>query len=259
MTMNGRTMRLRTLSLALALLVAGPAFAQDHGDPAGAYAEAPHGDAHDAGHDDGHHDPTDFYLGDMDGDGTANWLDSSYDGEVRSFWTLFGSADDPYMVPDIGFHALHLFLLILLLVVVGRRPVGDALKNRALGVRKQLVDAARERDEARQRNEELVARLGHFERELEQMRTEAAADAKRDAQRLVERAEAEAIRIQQSAERSISDEVRRAKASIRNEAVELAVKLAESTLTQQVQADDQRRLARQFLDTLTTDETPAHG
>lgn len=273
-------MILRNAILALALAASGPAFAQDHGD----HHAADHGDSHGAGadghgdahgsdahsedahggdaHGDAHgehHDPTEFFLGDDDSDGTPNWLDSSYDGTERGFWDLFGDADDPYMVPDIGFHALHIFLLIALLFVVGRRPIGDALKNRALGIRKGLVDSARERDEARQKNEELVARLGKFERELEEMRISAAEEAKQDAARLVERAEAEAKRIAESSERSISEEIRRAKASLRKEAVDLAVQLAETTLSKEVQADDQRRLARQFLDTLTTDGDSAHG
>ena len=184
-------MTLRTVLLAASLTLSSAALAQDghghddhatedalpgghidadHGEP---HAEAVHGDAHGEDHGGGHgghHDPTDFYTGDMDGDGTVNWLDSSYDGTERGFWTLFQDADDPYMVPDLAFHALHILLLIGLLFAVGRRPIGDALKNRALGIRKEIVDAARERDEARQRNEELVARLGAFERELQQMR-----------------------------------------------------------------------------------------
>ncbi len=270
-------MILRNAILALALVASGPAFAQDHGGDHGGehapadHAEAGHGDANghgsdghgdahgdDAGHGE-HHDPGEFYLGDDDGDGTANWMDSSYDGTERTFMELFSSADDPYVVMDIGFHALHIFLLLALLFVVGRRPIGDALKNRALGIRKELVDSARERDEARKKNEELVARLGKFERELEEMRVTATEDAKQDAARLVERAEAEAKRIAESSERSISEEIRRAKASLRKEAVDLAVQLAETTLSKEVQADDQRRLARQFLDTLTTDGDSAHG
>ena len=95
---------------------------------------------------------------------------------------------------------------------------------------------------AGEKNEELVARLGKFERELEEMRVTAAEDAKQDAARIVERAEAEAKRIAESSERSISEETRRAKASLRKEAVDLAVQLAETTLSKEVQADDQRRL-----------------
>jgi len=275
-------MTIRTTLLALSLAFASPALASDpvprggdhaaeqggdHGDD---HAEAAHGsdhsgehgDAHGADHDGGHgehHDPSEYYLGDMDGDGSPNWRDASYDGESHGLYELMSNGDDPYVAIDIAFHALHIFLLLTLLYFAARRPIGDALKNRALGIRKEIVDAARERDEARQRNEELVARLGAFERELMDMRTEAAADAKRDAEHLAQRAESESQRIKESAQRSIADEVRRAKASLRKEAVDLAVQLAETTLSKQVQADDQRRLARQFLDTLKTDGDSTHG
>lgn len=279
-------MNLRTATVALSLLFALPAMAEDphgaHGAHGGDHAaettghggdHAPaHGDAHGAPHGDahgeagdhggghgGHHDPTEFYLGDNDGDGTANWMDSTPDGgEPRSAMDLFGDGDDAFMLPDIGFHLLHFFIFVTLLFFALRRPLGDAMKNRALNVRKELTEAARERDEARQKNEELVARLGRFERELEEMRANAATEAKRDADLLIERARAEAERIGETANRSINDEVRRAKAALRAESVDLAVQLAEAALTQSVQADDQRRLARQFLDTLTTGDS-AHG
>ena len=267
-------MTLRTATLALSLLFAAPALAQDsHGEHAPQHhnaeadhatdshedATASHGDSHDE--DGAHDDPAAFYNGDDDNDGTPNWRDSTPypDSEPRGFWDLFGDAEDSYMVPDILFHALHLFLLVTLLFVAIRRPLGDALKNRALGVRKGLVDAARERDEARQKNEELSARLGKFERELEEMRANSTQEAKRDAERLIERAHTEAARIESAAGRSISEEVRRAKATLREEAVDLAIQLAQSTLAREVQSDDQRRLARQFLETLTNDGDTAHG
>ena len=56
------------------------------------------------------------------------------------------------------------------------------------------------------------------------------------------------------------EEVVRARVALRKEAVDLAVKLAESALAEQVSADDQRRLARQLLDTLASTAPGAdHG
>jgi F-type H+-transporting ATPase subunit b len=226
----------------------------DHGDPHAADAHgAEHGDDHG-----GHHDPTEFYLGDNDHDGVPNWRDPSENGEPRGMSVIF-DAEDAYFVPEIAFHALNLLIVVLLLWRFAARPLGDALKNRALSIRKQLADAAAARDEARRRNEEVSTRLAAFEQELAQMRTTAAAEARADAEQLVKRAEAEAERIRQTAERNINEELRRARASLREEAVDLAVQLARATLTREVQADDQRRLAREFLDSLTQDGDRTHG
>lgn len=251
----------------LAALASGTAWATDpvphdgghaetHG---GGHAEAPHGGEHEGDSHGAHHDPGAYYLGDADGDGTPNWMDASWDGETRGTWDILTEADDPFVIPEIGFHTLNLAVLLTLLFVFAARPIGDALKNRALAIRKDLVDAARARDEARQKNEELAARLQRFEKELEQMRAQAAQDAKADAELLVARANAEAERIEATAGRSIAEEVRRAKASLRAEAVDLAVKLAEATLSKEVQSDDQRRLARQFLESLNNNGEAARG
>ena len=61
------------------------------------------------------------------------------------------------------------------------------------------------------------------------------------------------FRIGEAAERNIRDEVARARDQLRRDAVALAVELAEENLKEQVNSDDQQRLARAFLDTLNQD------
>lgn len=255
-----RAMNLRPWLFGVALLVAAPALAQDPhatipdphagvpgyvpaghpGEVAGEHAAPHEGAEHAAGGHGAHHAD---YRGDGDHDGQANWLDS----------------DSPdYMVGKLAQHAFNLAVLLAVLFFAARRPVGDALGNRAISVRQQLTDAARERDEARHKHDEIVARLAVFEAEVVKMRADAEVDAKAEEAKLVARAEDEAKRIGETAERNIRDEVNRARVALRSEAVELAVKLAEQTLKQQVEGDDQRRLARQFLDSMNT-QVNRHG
>jgi F-type H+-transporting ATPase subunit b len=209
--------------------------ASEHGAPA-----AEHGAASDGAH---HAD----YTGDHDGDHTPNWRD--------------GDSPD-YVLGNIGQHVFNLTLLVAFLVYVGRRPVLDAVKNRALGIRKEITDAARLRDEAKQRHEELSARLSGFEEEVRTLRADAEIDAKVEEQKLIERAHEEAKRIGQIAERNIRDELVRARVALRKDAVDLAVKLAEQVLRSEVEPEDQRRLARQFLESLHStnrDEVNGNG
>ena len=151
---------------------------------------------------------------------------------------------------SIGQHAFNLTVLLAVLFFFGRRPIGDALKNRALGIRKELTDSARERDEAQHRYTEVEARLSRFEEEVKELHAQAQVEANAEEEKLVQRAHDAAKRITETAERNIRDEVVRAQFTLRQEAVELAIQLAQETLKGQIQGDDQRRLARQFLDTL---------
>jgi F-type H+-transporting ATPase subunit b len=141
-------------------------------------------------------------------------------------------------------------VLLGVLFYFGRRAVGDALRQRSLAVRNALAEAARERDEAKQREAEIEARLGRFESELASMRETAQTDAKLEEEKLIERAHEAAARIAETAQRNIRDETVRAQVALRGEAVGLAVQLAEESLRGNLKTDDHRRLARQFLDSL---------
>jgi F-type H+-transporting ATPase subunit b len=154
---------------------------------------------------------------------------------------------DTYVVKSIAFHLLNFVLLIGALVYAARRPLMDTFRDRALGVRKELTDAARRRDEAHQRHQDLLARLERIEHEVGDMEAQAEVDARREEEKLVDRANREAARIAEQAERNIRDEVQRARTALRQEAVDLAVKLAEGTLKASVSPADQQALAREFL------------
>jgi len=206
-----------------------------HGDAAG------HGDAGDHGdgdHGGGHH----YYTADDDGDGTANWIDAD---------------SDMYVVTDLLFHAIHLLLFLGLVVYFVRKPLGDALRTRAAGIRKELTDSARARDEAYQRHQELVARLDKIEAEVASMEAEAKEEAANEEQKLVERAQGEAERIAEMAQRNIRDEATRARMALKRDAVVLAVQLAEGILAKSVNPADQQALARDFLQSLDSDQPSA--
>jgi len=245
----------RTLAFAAALAFAAPAIAAaphgdahgeqaDHGKKGGHAKADSHGGDHAAegdhggDHGGGHH----YYTADDDHDGTANWLDSD---------------SDMYAVSDLAFHAIHLLIFIGLAVWLARKPMGDALANRAANIRKELTDSARARDEAYQRHQELVARLDKVASEIEAMEADAVSDAANEEQKLVERAQREATRIGEMAQRNIRDEATRARMALRRDAVELAVELAEGILTKSVNTSDQQALARDFLNSLSSDDQPS--
>lgn len=175
------------------------------------------------------------FAGDADNDGTANWLDS--DSEDYSLMSLIQ-------------HGVNLAILFGVLGYFTSAPLRQAMQDRAGGIRKELADSAKQLDQAKKRYEELEGRLSRFEDELQEMRANAEELAADEEKKLIERAQAHAIRIAESAERSIRDETNRARNVLRKEAVEIAVDLAHNVLVQQVKSADQKRLAREFLEAL---------
>ena len=214
---------------------------EDHGHGDDAHGDDAHGDdAHGEHH---------YYSADDDMDGTPNWRDSM-NGDAPN--------EDTYVVGKLLWHAFNLALLIGLVLMFVRRPVGDALRTRALEIRKDLTDSARARDEAEQHHSEVAARLVAIESEIQTLRDEAIAEAAILEAKLIERAHEEAQRIADGAERKIRDEAQRARTELRRDAVELAVELAENTLKTKIDAQDQQRLAREFLTAIHDDGANAN-
>lgn len=203
-----------------------------HGDPHAA-AAADHGGEHGAGAE--HHAN---YSADDDHDGTANWLDSD-------------SGD--YMVPKLGFHAVNLALLLAFLVVYAGPGIRDGVRANALLVSRSLNEAAKLKADAAAHHETVSKRLGELSAEISAIESRAKAEAEAEEKRIRQRADEAAVRIADSAQRQIRDEATRARQAIRKESVELALQLAESILRGQVGADDQRRLAQEFVDTISSE------
>ncbi len=147
----------------------------------------------------------------------------------------------------IGLQAANVVLFGIALAWLARGPIRDALKNRSLAVSKQLDESARLKAEAAATNADIEARLATLDRRVEEMKAEAAVEADREAMRIEERAHADASRVKDTAERTIREESTRARNELRGEAARLAVALARETLKRSVTADDQDRLAREFL------------
>jgi F-type H+-transporting ATPase subunit b len=156
----------------------------------------------------------------------------------------------------IGMQAINLTLFAIVLFVFARRPIMDALGNRANAVRRDLDESARLKDEADKRYHAIEAQLAGLDRKLEELKAEAAREAEAEAERIRERAEADAVRIRETAERTLREEATRARNEIRKEVVDQATALAREIVKQNVSPEDQARLQGEFLGAL---RKPAGG
>ncbi len=156
--------------------------------------------------------------------------------------------------------AFHLFNLILFVGVVAfltRKMIPEALKNRAARIEKELNESNRLRREAQARYDELEARLNRFEAEFDQMRSDATRAGEREVALIEERATNEVAQIKAGAEKAIRDEVNAARAALHQQAVTLALSVAEEQLRGRISAADQDRLAQDLLGTVK--EANGHG
>lgn len=148
---------------------------------------------------------------------------------------------------SIGWHAFNLAVLLVALFYFARRPISDALRNRATGVRRAIESAQQDRDRARAQLDELEEKLSEFELQVERLRKEMAEQAQREREQLLDRAQREVATVQAAATRAVRDEARRARRELQQQSVALAVALAEQILASQAVDSDQQAMARQLL------------
>ncbi len=181
------------------------------------------------------------------------WASGPAAGNAHEGAPAGGGAD--HHGPDfgtIGIQAVNLLLFLVLLFVFARRPILDALGNRANQVRRDLDESARLKDEAEARYRDIEQKLAGLDHRIEEMKAQAASEAKSEAARIAERAEADAIRIRDTAERTIREESQRARSEIRREVVVQATAAAREIVRQNVGSADQAKLEAEFMASVST-------
>jgi F-type H+-transporting ATPase subunit b len=156
----------------------------------------------------------------------------------------------PWM--EIALHAFNLSILLGVLFYFFGRKVKAMVAQRAADIQVAVDQANEARKAAQLKAEALDMKLRDLEGQLAQIRSQAEVEAAQEAEAILARAEVDAASIREAAERTIRDETARARQSLRTEAVSLAIQLAGQQLESQITADDQKRLAADFLSAVET-------
>ncbi len=156
----------------------------------------------------------------------------------------------------VGLQSSNFILFLLVIFFAARRPVLDALGNRANVVRRDLDESQKVKAAAERQYAEVEEKLAGMERRIEEMKAGAIREAEAEAVRIHERAQADAVRIRDTAQRTVREEAQRARNEIRREVVEQAASLAGAIVKQNVSGEDQARLHGELLSAL---QQPAGG
>ncbi len=150
-------------------------------------------------------------------------------------------------VPGLIRHTVNLALLLTLLFVLLKGPTRDFLAFRRSQVKEQLDASWDAKQAADSKYAELQGRLDNFDAELAELMAAVKADADTERARIVEQAERSAAQLEAAAKRTIDEEMRRAHTELRDQTVELAVRLAAEMLSGAVDGKDQSRLSTDYL------------
>lgn len=143
--------------------------------------------------------------------------------------------------------AVNFLILIALLSRFLFHPLKKFLADRAEGIEKALAEAKVAREAAAKSQEEYRAQVQATQREAAALREQAQREVEEERQRLLKASRDEAQRMVEEAKAAIEMEAKRARASLREEVVNLSLAAAERLLGRSLTTDDQKRLAEQYV------------
>jgi len=141
-----------------------------------------------------------------------------------------------------GAQVFNFALIVGILVYFGRKPIRDGLRARIDDIARNIEDARNARESARKALAEAEEKFNAREREIREMMEVAVSAGQREREALIKEGERMSAKIVEQARAGIEFELKQARQTLRAEAAEYALELAEKKIGQKVTADDQKRL-----------------
>ena len=150
-------------------------------------------------------------------------------------------------------------ILAGVLVYFLKSPISGYLRNRGIGIRSGLANAAEVRRAAAADLVAIEARMATLPAELEAIRKAGASEAEAEEARIREAAAAERVRLLDQARREIDWQLKVAGRDLQAHAANLAVAVAAERVKASITAEDQARLVDRYLGQLHGAEGHAQG
>jgi F-type H+-transporting ATPase subunit b len=158
-----------------------------------------------------------------------------------------------------GASLLNAAILYFLLFKFGKKPIGDALKARKLGIMKGMEDAAKVKAEAEASLAKYQAKLDNIEQEIARIKQDMKEAGEAESARILSEAKERRTRLEKDAHTLIEQELKAAREGLLRDTVRAAVKSAEQTLSAKIGDADQTRLADEYLAQIKTQGAALRG
>jgi F-type H+-transporting ATPase subunit b len=158
-----------------------------------------------------------------------------------------GHVDSGVLLKDFLFRVLNFGIVVALLVYFLRKPLKKGLAGRTEDIEKALAEAKQAKEAAEAKFAEYDRKLAQATEEIAEISAAIRREGELEKQRIIENAKQLAVKVEQEAENAAGLEVAKARHALRQEAVQLAVSLAEEMLTKNFTKDDDTRLIDEYM------------
>jgi F-type H+-transporting ATPase subunit b len=148
----------------------------------------------------------------------------------------------PFVGPIVNFA-----ILLVLGYMAVTRSINPSLMARRASVESEIAEAKRLHDEAQAMHAEVTSKLGSLDAEIATLKAQFTAAGESERDRIVAEARSRVERMRADGTATIEQEMKNLREDLRREAIIAATAAAEATVRSSIGADDQRRLADEYL------------
>jgi F-type H+-transporting ATPase subunit b len=158
-----------------------------------------------------------------------------------------GQVDSGVLFKDFLYRVLNFTVAFGLLAYFVTKPLRKGMAGRRQEIESALAQAQAAREEAEAKFRDYDAKLSRAAEEIEEIYRGIRREGELEQEKILASARANAEKIKSEAEKTAAMEVEKARASLRQEAAELAIRMATDILRQSVSGADHERLVNEYL------------
>jgi F-type H+-transporting ATPase subunit b len=148
---------------------------------------------------------------------------------------------------EVFWQLISFVLMVVLLARFLKKPLRSFLGQRQEAIKNSFEEAARKEHESQTQHQDWERKLGLMSQEIADLHQRISQEGEAERKRILEHALEEGDRIRKQAQVAAEQEVKKARAALRKEMVDLSVELAEKILQEATQPQDQERLVKEFI------------
>jgi F-type H+-transporting ATPase subunit b len=148
---------------------------------------------------------------------------------------------------DLIWRTMNFAVLAVALFFLLRKPIAKALESRRQGIKDQLDDLERQKQEAERELAEYKEKFGRLDQEVEKIVAEYIQQGEAAKAKILEAAKASAEKLQEQARKNIEHEFQKARQELKAEMAEEAVAMAEGLIKKHIKDEDQQRIIDEYL------------
>lgn len=136
----------------------------------------------------------------------------------------------------------------MLFFYIAKKPVAQFFSSRVKGIQEQLADLEQKKADAQKVLADYESKIADLSKESERIIEDYVRQGEEAKKRILAEAEAQAIKLEESAKRNIEQEFKSAKSKLQQEIAEKALAQAELLVKESISSEDQDRLVDEYLD-----------